>query len=72
MSQLTGRPGAFIREVALHALTMAAYQDEKGLPLEMLKESLDALLRQIEAKDDFLISHKQRPMGLGALSNGKK
>ncbi|MEQ8673664.1 MAG: ATP-binding protein [Aggregatilineales bacterium] len=70
--KLVGRPGAFIREVALHALTMAAYQDENGLPPELLRESLDTLLTQIEAKDDFLTARKQRPIGLTTRINGNR
>jgi SpoVK/Ycf46/Vps4 family AAA+-type ATPase len=64
--KLLGRPGAFIREVALYALTMAAYRGETELTLEMLRASLDTLVNQIEAKDDFLTAHKKQPMGLGA------
>ena len=66
VSDLIGRPGAFIREVALYALTMAAYNNEETLSLEMLRESLDTLVKQIEAKDDFLTSHKKQEMGLAA------
>lgn len=58
------RPAAFVREVALYALTMAAYRDLDGLPVDVLEESLRMLVKQIEAKDDFLFSHKRRPMGL--------
>jgi SpoVK/Ycf46/Vps4 family AAA+-type ATPase len=64
--QLLGRPGAFIREVALYALTMAAYNGEKELSLAMLNDSFDALVKQIEAKDDFLVAHKRQEMGLAA------
>ena len=64
--KLLGRPGAFIREVALYALTMAAYRGDTELTLDMLKASLDTLVNQIEAKDDFLVAHKKQPMGLAA------
>ncbi|MGJ3240165.1 MAG: AAA family ATPase [Anaerolineae bacterium] len=64
ISELIGRPGAFVREVALYALTMAAYNDEELLTLDMLRESLGTLVKQIEAKDDFLTSHKKKEMGL--------
>ncbi|GAB5492223.1 MAG: hypothetical protein Phog2KO_24380 [Phototrophicaceae bacterium] len=64
--ELVGRPGAFIREVALYALTMAAYNGQDTLTLEMLQESLATLIKQIEAKDDFLTAHKKQEMGLGA------
>jgi hypothetical protein len=61
---LVGKPGAFIREVALYALTAAAYQDFDHLPLSVLQNSLDMLEDQIEAKDDFLTAHKKGDMGL--------
>jgi len=70
--QLLARPGAFVREVALHALTVAAYRDIETVSLELLQESFDKLIDQIEAKDDFLVSHKKRKIGLLGLSeNGK-
>jgi len=63
--ELIGRPGAFIREVALYALTMAAYEDQgDGLSLNTLHYSLNMLIDQIEAKDDFLTAHKRGEMGL--------
>jgi len=59
--------------VALSALTVAAYQDMDGLPLEVLEESLESLLKQIEAKDDFLTAHKRTAIGLApARRNGSK
>lgn len=66
--RLLGKPGAFVREVALYALTIAAYQDMEDVPLSLLEESLDTLNRQIEAKDDFLTSHKRAPIGLGPMN----
>jgi hypothetical protein len=68
---LLGRPGAFIREMALYALTMAAYNGNEELSLAMLNDSYDALVKQIEAKDDFLIAHKKQEMGLMSLSARK-
>lgn len=62
--RLLNRPGAFVREVAVYALTMAAYQHLNELTLDMLRESLDSLVSQIEAKDNFLTVHKERVMGL--------
>ncbi|MBZ0300867.1 MAG: ATP-binding protein [Anaerolineae bacterium] len=62
--RLLNKPAAFIREVALSALTVAAYQDLDGLPLEVLVTSLESLEKQIEAKDDFLTAHKRTPIGL--------
>lgn len=64
VGQLLGRPGAFVREVAVYALTIAAYQHESVLSLDMLQESLDSLIAQIEAKDNFLTAHKDRGIGL--------
>ena len=61
---LLGKPGAFIREVAVYALTMAAYQHSENLTLELLQNSLASLEEQIEAKDNFLTAHKKRDMGL--------
>jgi hypothetical protein len=54
---LVGYPGAFIREVAVYALTQIAYDDGDHLPLTVLEGSFQRLKDQIEARDDFL---KQR------------
>lgn len=70
--KLLGRPGAFIREVALYALTMAAYRGDTELSLDMLRSSFDTLVNQIEAKDDFLTAHKKQPMGLAAERKAKR
>lgn len=71
---LLGRPGAFIREVALYALTMAAYEQEAGAALtkEMLQGSLQMLVSQIEAKDDFLVAHKKGEMGLATNKKARR
>jgi SpoVK/Ycf46/Vps4 family AAA+-type ATPase len=69
---LVGKPGAFIREVALYALTMAAYQGHEMLPVKLLRESLDALHDQIEARDDFLTSHRKTELGLHVNRKNKK
>ncbi len=61
--QLLGKPGAFIREVALYALTMTAYRKEENVTLTILEESLNKLNIQIEAKDDFLTAHKRSLLG---------
>ena len=52
--ELVGYPGAFIREVAVYALTQVAYEDLQELSLELLEQSFDRLQEQIEARDDFL------------------
>jgi hypothetical protein len=62
--ELLGKPGAFIREVALYALTMAAYAGHDRVSVDMLRESLQTLVTQIEAKDDFLVANKRSEMGL--------
>jgi hypothetical protein len=62
--RLVGSSGAFIREVAIHALTQVAYDDLPTLPLSMLMQSFETLKAQIEARDDFL---KERGvLGFGA------
>lgn len=60
---LVGYPGAFIREVALYALTQVAYQGLDSLPLELLERSFERLLDQITARDDFLTAHRQNGFG---------
>jgi DNA polymerase III delta prime subunit len=52
--KLVGYPGAFIREVAIFALTQVAYDDLAELPLALLTESFERLRAQIDARDDFL------------------
>ena len=58
-----GYPGAFIREVAIYALTQMAYSDQETLSEDQLRRSFDRLLDQITAKDDFLT--RQRNNGFG-------
>jgi energy-coupling factor transporter ATP-binding protein EcfA2 len=55
--ELVGSPGAFIREVAVYALTQVAYDDLPELSLNVLEQSLQRLREQLSARDDFL---KQR------------
>jgi hypothetical protein len=52
--QLIGYPGAFIREVAVYALTQCAYDDLTALSLDMLRRSFMGLKEQLDARDDFL------------------
>lgn len=72
VDQLLGKPGAFIREVVLYALTMSAYQGEEQLSLARLEESLKLLEEQIDAKDDFLTNHKQEDIGFGVMLKRSK
>lgn len=51
---LVGYPGAFIREVAVYALTQCAYDDRHELPYELLERSFHGLKAQLDARDDFL------------------
>jgi hypothetical protein len=56
---LVGYPGAFIREVAVNALTQVAFDDLPGLPLELLMDSFHRLQDQIDARDDFLMQRRE-------------
>jgi SpoVK/Ycf46/Vps4 family AAA+-type ATPase len=71
---LVGYPGAFIREVAIHAMTRMAFADQDALSFELLADSFDRLLDQITAKDDFLTSHRDNGFGFveTASGNGKR
>ncbi|MBA3872034.1 MAG: ATP-binding protein [Anaerolineae bacterium] len=51
---LVGYPGAFIREVAVYALTQCAYDDLTELSYELLERSFNGLKSQLDARDDFL------------------
>ncbi|MBC8100630.1 MAG: ATP-binding protein [Armatimonadetes bacterium] len=55
--KLVGYPGAFIREVAIYALTQVAYGDMDVLSLDMMMEAFEGLRAQIEARDDFLTQY---------------
>jgi hypothetical protein len=62
--RLVGYPGAFIREVAIYALTQIAYDDLTDLSAEILQESFDRLKEQIDVKDEFL--KKRADIGFGS------
>jgi SpoVK/Ycf46/Vps4 family AAA+-type ATPase len=72
--KLVGFPGAFIREVAIYALTQVALDAEgegsdlPELPLDALTESFKRLKAQIDMRDDFLV--KRGAMAFNA--NGGK
>lgn len=71
--QLVGYPGAFIREVAIYALTQMAYDDLTDLTYPMLEASFKGLKEQIEARDTFLSKRNSSGMALvpaPAHSNG--
>jgi len=52
--KLVGYPGAFIREVAIHALTQVAYANAEALEYSVLEDSYKSLKEQLDARDDFL------------------
>lgn len=60
--ELINQPGAFVREAALHARMLAAHEHRTEVSLEFLQQSIDSLLRQIRAGNDFL--RDRRPIGL--------
>lgn len=62
IDQLIDQPGAFVREAALHARMLAAHEHRTEVTLEFLQQSIDSLLRQIRAGNDFL--QDRRPIGL--------
>jgi SpoVK/Ycf46/Vps4 family AAA+-type ATPase len=64
VSDLVGYPGAFIREVAVYALTQVAYDDGTELPLQLLSDSFKRLKEQIDARDDFLTKRGRSSLGL--------
>lgn len=59
VGQLVGYTGAFIREVAIYALTQVAYTDGDELPLSVLEASFHALQQQIEARDELIVRNTQ-------------
>ena len=59
---LVGQPGAFVREVALHARMLAAHEHRTEITLEYLEQSVDSLTDQLKAGADFL--NRRRSMGL--------
>jgi len=65
--KLVGYPGAFIREVAIYALTQVAQDDMDELPLALLQNSFDSLKNQIKMRDDFLV--RRGNMGYSGLGS---
>ncbi len=63
--RLVGYPGAFIREVALYALTQVAYEDLPLLSLELLEKSYNGLKEQIDAKEEFFTKRTAKKLGFG-------
>lgn len=65
---LIHQPGAFVREVALHARMLAAHEHRVDVSLDILSSSVESLLRQMRAESDFLT--QRRPIGL--VNTGRK
>lgn len=59
---LLNQPGAFVREVALHARMLAAHDHQTQVTLSMLQESVASLVRQMKLDRDFIAD--RRPLGL--------
>ncbi len=70
VADLVSQPGAFVREVALHARMLAAHEHRTEVTAEMLRRSVDGLLRQMRAERDFLV--QRRPIGLVNSSGGTR
>jgi predicted AAA+ superfamily ATPase len=71
VQQLVDQSGAFVREAALHARMLAAHEHQTEVTLEFLQQSIDNLIRQLKAGNDFI--HDRRPIGLvGSNGKGKK
>jgi hypothetical protein len=68
--KLVDQPGAFVREVALHARMLAAHEHRTQVTPEMLDQSIQSLLRQVRSDADYL--HQRRPMGLANANANKK
>lgn len=73
VTRLVGYPGAFIREVAIYALTQVAYEDLETLPLAVLEKSYNSLKEQIDVRDDFLTKRGggMSFMGMGGAADGE-
>lgn len=67
--KLVKQPGAFVREVALHARMLAAHERRTEVTLTMLEKSVDGLLKQMRLDSDLLT---RRPLGLGGNNTNKR
>jgi hypothetical protein len=70
VGQLVEQPGAFVREVALHARMLAAHEHKTEVTVEMLEQSVSSLLRQIRADSDFL--RERRPISMVSAKKAKQ
>jgi hypothetical protein len=60
--KLLNQPGAFVREVALHARMIAAHERKIEVTLDNLEKSVDSLVKQMRVDGNFLVP--RRPLGL--------
>ncbi|MCA9905048.1 MAG: hypothetical protein KC547_14430, partial [Anaerolineae bacterium] len=70
IDQLVEQPGAFVREVALHARMLAAHEHKTEVTMDMLEQSITTLLRQIRADADFL--QDRRPISMVGGNRNKR
>ena len=68
--KLIKQPGAFVREVALHARMIAAHERKTHVTLDMLQSSVDSLFRQMRIDSNFL--NHRRPLGLASTNNQRR
>lgn len=68
--RLVDQPGAFVREVALHARMLAAHEHRTEVTAEMLDQSIDSLVRQIRSDSNFLL--QRRPIGLNSVKKNTR
>jgi hypothetical protein len=69
ITRLVDQPGAFVREVALHARMLAAHEHCTDVSVEMLDKSVTSLLKQVHSESDFL--NQRRPISMVS-ANSKK
>ncbi len=69
IARLVDQPGAFVREVALHARMLAAHEHCADVSLDMLEKSVTSLLKQVHSESDFL--NPRRPISMVSSSSKK-
>lgn len=67
VADLVNQPGAFVREVALHARMIAAHERRTEVTLDILERSVQSLLKQLRSERDFL--NQRRPITLVNTAN---
>jgi hypothetical protein len=69
VSNLIGQTGAFVREVAVYARLLAAYNRESQVSLDILRHSVKRLSNQLATGDD-LLPHRAIGFGGNGGNNG--